>query len=142
MGSLHPWLSESFRRQLRTLRGLCQDIVELRRGDHSSARLQMEQERLEREREKTEEEVLAHFQQWAENPAVRDLIERDRISPEEKTRRIREIYGLPPELPATPAATICESSPVQPSQSESNQISREPGNEPPNQHGRSDCGPN
>ncbi len=28
-------------------RGLCQDIVELRRGDHSGARLKMEQDRLE-----------------------------------------------------------------------------------------------
>jgi hypothetical protein len=29
------------------LRGLCQDIVELRRGDHSGARLNLEQEWLE-----------------------------------------------------------------------------------------------
>ncbi|MBE0543251.1 MAG: DUF3387 domain-containing protein, partial [Verrucomicrobia bacterium] len=44
--------------------------------------------------------------------------------------------------PETPTSTTCGSNPVQPSQSESNQISTEPGNEPPNQHGRSDCGPN
>ncbi|MCW5553183.1 MAG: hypothetical protein KIS67_13615 [Verrucomicrobiae bacterium] len=126
LGGWNGELSESFRRQLRTLRGLCQDIVELRRGDHSGARLQMERERLEREREKTEEEVVAHFQQWAENPAVRKWIQRDRISPEEKARRIREIYGLPPEPPATPAATTGESNPVKPGQSESNQVKPEP----------------
>lgn len=42
---------------------LCQDIVELRRGDHSGARLN-----LERERERTEEVVVAHFKRWAKNP--------------------------------------------------------------------------
>ena len=31
-------VTEEFRRKLRALRGLCQDIVELRRGDHSGAR--------------------------------------------------------------------------------------------------------
>ena len=44
-------VTEEFRRKLRALRGLCQDIVELRRGDHSGARLTLERERLERERE-------------------------------------------------------------------------------------------
>jgi hypothetical protein len=58
-----------FLRWLRALRGLCQDIVELRRGDHSGTRLKMEQDRLEREREKTEEEMVAHFQRWLKNPS-------------------------------------------------------------------------
>jgi hypothetical protein len=56
-----------FRRKLRALRGLCRDIVELRRGDHSGARLNLEQERLEREQEKTEEEVVEHFKCWVKN---------------------------------------------------------------------------
>ena len=67
--ALHGWngeVTDEFRRKLRALRGLCQDIVELRRGDHSGARLQMEQERLEREREKTEEEVVGPFPALAE----------------------------------------------------------------------------
>ena len=71
------------------MRGLCQDIVELRRGDHSGARLKMEQERLERVREKTEEEVIAHFQRWLKNPKVRDLVCQNWISPEERRARIR-----------------------------------------------------
>ena len=49
----------------RMLRELCGDLVELRRGDHSAQRLRMERERLDfdrqRDREKTEEELLA----WA-----------------------------------------------------------------------------
>jgi hypothetical protein len=84
--------NEDFRRKLRVLRSLCQDIVELRRGDHSGARLNMEQERLGREREKTEEEVVEHFKRWAENQQVRDWICKDWVSPEERERRLREIF--------------------------------------------------
>ncbi len=59
---------------LKILRELCHDVVAVRRGDHSGARLKMEQERLEREREKMEEEVVAQFERWVENPAVREVI--------------------------------------------------------------------
>ena len=90
-------LTEDFRRELRTLHGMCQDFVELRRGDHSGARLKMEQERLDREREKTEEEVIAHFQRWLNNPEVRDMVCQDYISPEERERRMREIFGREPK---------------------------------------------
>ena len=91
--------NEDFARKLRTLRALCQDIVELRRGDHSGARLNIEQERLDREREKTEEEVAEHFKRWAQNPAVREWMCKNWISPEERERRMREILGLPPQPP-------------------------------------------
>jgi len=111
-------VTEEFRRKLRALRGLCQDIVELRRGDHSGARLKMEQERLERERGKTEEEVLAHFERWARNPEVRDWILEDRISPEECRRRMREIFGLAPEPPLEADLADGGSNPVKPSQTE------------------------
>ena len=114
-------LTEEFRRELRTLHGMCQDFVELRRGDHSGARLKMEQERLERVREKTEEEVIAHFQRWLKNPEVRDVVCQNYISPEERRTRIREIYGLPPEPPEAAAAAVSGSNPVKPGQTESNQ---------------------
>jgi hypothetical protein len=77
------------------LRELCSDVVALRRGDHSAARLKIEQARLEREREETEEEVVAHFERWAKNPAVRDMICDKHVSPEERERRMRAIFGLP-----------------------------------------------
>jgi hypothetical protein len=108
-------LSDEFRKKLRALRGLCQDIVELRRGDHSGARLKMEQERLERDREKNEEEVVAHFQRWLKNPEVRDLVCQNFVSPAERERRIREIFGLKPEPRETVPASG-ESNPVKPSQ--------------------------
>ena len=140
-------VTDEFRRKLRALRGLCQDIVELRRGDHSGARLKMEQERLEREREKTEEEVIAHFHRWLKNPAVRDMVCQDYVSPEERERqmreifgrepkpsktdedmaaekaaKIRDIYGLPPDPPESPEVTAPngdESNPVKPGQTNS-----------------------
>ena len=76
------------------LRELCSDVVALRRGDHSAARLKIEQERLERERQQTEEDLVEHFQRWAKNPGVRDWICRDCISEEERERRMREVFGL------------------------------------------------
>jgi hypothetical protein len=120
--ALQGWngeVTDEFRKKLRALRGLCQDIVELRRGDHSGARLQMERERLERDREKTEEEVVVHFQRWLKNPAVRDAVCQDYVSPEERERRLREIFGLAPKLPEPAAAVVPgsqESNPVKPSQ--------------------------
>lgn len=97
-------VTEELRRKLRALRGLCQDIVELRRGDHSGARLKMEQERMDREREKTEEEVVAHFQRWIKKSVVRDLVRSDELSDEEKQRRMREVFGLPAQPPAETVA--------------------------------------
>ena len=113
-------MTEELRRQLRALRSLCQDIVELRRGDHSGARLSLEQERLQREREKTEEEVLEHFQRWAKNPQVRDWICQDWASPDERERRMREIFGLAPKTPGEAAPGGREPKPVQPDQTKSN----------------------
>ena len=118
-------LTEEFRRELRTLHGMCQDFVELRRGDHSGARLKMEQERLDRVREKTEEEVIAHFQRWLKNPEVRDLVCQNYVSPEEREARIREIFGRPPEPPESPEVAVSaggESNPVKPNPTKSNQM--------------------
>jgi hypothetical protein len=115
---------------LKVLREFCHDVVALRRGDHSAARLKIEQERLEREREKTEEEMLEHFKRLAKNPEVRDWILKDWISPEERERQIREIYGREPETPDEVAIDGPESNPVngqesvliKPDQTKSNQI--------------------
>ena len=81
-------------RKLRVLRALCQDVVELRRGDHSAARLKNEQSRLDREREQTVEELAEHFQQWAQNPRVREWVCGQCVNPEERQRRLREIFAV------------------------------------------------
>ena len=94
--------TDEFRNKLRALREVCQDIVNLRRGDHSGARLFMEQERLEREREKTDEELFEQFRQWTKIPAIRDCLCANWLSPEDRERRIREIFGRKQEEPAAP----------------------------------------
>jgi hypothetical protein len=120
LGGWDGEVTEEFRRKLRALRGLCQDIVELRRGDHSGARLSMERTRLERESEKTEEEVVEHFKRWARKPEVREWISRDRLSPEEQERRLREIFGLEPKTAGQTPTDEPDSNPADPV--ESNQI--------------------
>jgi len=106
------------------LRGLCQDIMELRRGDHSAARLKIEQKRLERDREKTEAEIVEYFERWAQNPKVRDLICSDRLTPEKRASLIRGMFGVPLDATANPAGNSSaatnadneESNSIQPNQ--------------------------
>ena len=88
-------VTEDLRRKIRLYRCLCQDITDLRRGDHSGARLKIEQDRSDREREKSEEEVLGIFERWAKNPILRDCLRE--LGPEERTRRLREIFGREPK---------------------------------------------
>jgi len=112
MAAWNGEVTDDFRRKLRVMHGLCQDIVVLRRGDHSGARLALEQERVERERDKTAEEVLAHFQKWVKNSAVRDCLSQNEVSLEERERRMREIFGLSPKEADKPSDDSSESSQV------------------------------
>jgi len=111
-------------RKLRGLRAFCQDVVELRRGDHSAARLEIEQERLKREREETEEEIVEHFQRWAKHPKVREWIVENSLSDAERRRRIREIYGLPPqeEVDENPEPAAADAPAEGSSQTQSNPV--------------------
>jgi hypothetical protein len=108
-------VTEEFGRKLRTLRSLCQDIVELRRGDHSEARLGLERERLEREREKTDEEVFEHFKGWLKTMPLKDWTAQNALSPEAKEERLEAIFGLS----SNTAAGGLETAPVKPDQTES-----------------------
>ena len=108
--------TEEFRQKLKVLRGMCQDIVELRRGDHSGARLQMERDRIEEKREKNDQEMVGEFEKWAKKPAVQDWLCQTWVTPRERERRKREIFDLPPEEEET--ADTSGESPVQPDQTE------------------------
>ena len=90
-------VTEDLRRKVRLYRCLCQDITDLRRGDHSGARLKIEQDRSDREREKSEEEVLGIFEHWAKNPIVRDCLRE--LDGDARTRRLREIFGREQKKP-------------------------------------------
>jgi len=71
----------------RLLREMCGDIVELRKGDHTAERLQIERERLELEKEKTEKRMREKIEEVTKQPG---------LSAEERLRRIRKMFGLPP----------------------------------------------
>ena len=96
---------------IRTLRALCQDIVELRRGDHSAARLKVEQERLELERSKGEEHIQKRFEKWAQQPEVKNRICRSKLSPEEQARRLREILYPAPKSAFTKKRSLGRGAP-------------------------------
>ena len=126
-------LTDEFRRKLRGLRTLCQDIVELRRGDHSAARLKIEQEHLECERDKTAEELYVHFERWATNPDLRNALSDERLSLAERRRRMREVFDLPTRSPRTtrpqpvrPRPGPTKSNQVQPSPTRSSRPMTQP----------------
>ena len=114
---------------LKVLREFCHYTVAVRRGNHSGARLKIEQERLERERQETEAEAVEHFKRWAGNSKVREAICGKCLSEAEKEARLREIFGLEPKPAESPEAVAPdgnESNPVKPSQTQSNQIRPNP----------------
>jgi hypothetical protein len=93
-----------------------QDLVELRRGDHSSARLRIEQTRLEFERRKVEAFDDSQVARWAKDPRVLALVNEDSgLSDEERRRRIAQIYGRDPDAPRFQPVAVSQSNPVQPS---------------------------
>lgn len=109
--------TEEFRRTLGTLRGVSQDLVELRRGDHSSARLRIEQTRLEFERRKVEAFDDSQVARWAKDPRVLDLVhDGEGLTDDEVRRRIAQIYGRDPDAPRFQPVAVSQSNPVQPSQ--------------------------
>src|SRR5438105_6392552 len=66
----------------RLLREMCADIVELRKGDHTAERLQIERERLKLEKEKTEKRMDEKLEQLLGQPQTK-------LSEEERARRMR-----------------------------------------------------
>lgn len=70
-------MDDAFRRQTRALRALCQDIVELRRGDHCAERLRLDLDRFAEANKNAQtqalEVVLEEVQQWPDvKQAFRD----------------------------------------------------------------------
>lgn len=65
----------------------------------SCAKLKLEQDRLKELREKTEEEVIEFFKQWAGNANVRAVICGPCLSPKERSSKIRAVFGLVTPVP-------------------------------------------
>jgi hypothetical protein len=92
---------DQMQRKLRALHALSQNVVELRRGDHEATRLEIEQTRLDREREKTEEETFEYFRRWLQYPKVLDSVRSDANTPEDQEKLLREVFGRLPGEPET-----------------------------------------
>ncbi len=81
---------------LETLTALAGNIVALRKGDHSAARLRIETERLALERERDESRMRTRFEEWLKEPGIADRLCGPKLTPEERERRMRQIFNLAP----------------------------------------------
>jgi hypothetical protein len=80
---------------LQTLRELSAEVVALRKGDHSAARLVIDRERVEIERGRSEERKRAEFEEWLKQPDIKKRLCGSDLSAAERERRLRDIFGLP-----------------------------------------------
>ncbi len=79
---------------LKTLRGLCADVVALQRGDHGAARLKLERERLDLHLQEARERSEAFCIEWARDPENHGKIAGNTLTKEEQAKRIREIFRM------------------------------------------------
>lgn len=84
-------------RELRTLRAFSAEIAELRRGDHSAARLKLERERVLTPEHKTVEGVLNHFLNWMEHWKVREVLADKTLTPSQRRNRLKEFFHVTQE---------------------------------------------
>ncbi len=88
------------RRELATLHTLCEDVTQLRRGEHSAARLQLERQEQAWRSRSGETEALRIFLEWIRLPSVKELINRPGLTEEQKIRRMRKKMRAHLEMPA------------------------------------------
>ncbi|MGB8340142.1 MAG: hypothetical protein WCE51_01015 [Chthoniobacterales bacterium] len=74
----------------RLLREMCGDVVELRKGDHSAQRLQIEQERLTLEKERSEKQIRDKVAESLNEAGPNGEV----LNREERNDRIREIFQV------------------------------------------------
>lgn len=84
---------EAFEKKRKALGDLAQDVVRLRRCHLNARRVEVQEARLERDNDHTDEQLLFKFAEWSANPEVRRACI---LAPMEKMRRLRQIYDLPP----------------------------------------------
>src|SRR5450432_3721255 len=81
----------------RMLREMCGDVVELRKGDHSAERLQIDHAWLELAKEKTEKQIRERIEELLKQPEMQKRFFGQGHSPGERERRMRAMFGLLPE---------------------------------------------
>lgn len=85
--------TEETLKKMKIFSAMSQDIARLRRADLAQRRVQLEETRVQNSHQRTEEQVIEQFKQWAEIPEVRRCFI---LAPMEQMRRLRILYGLPP----------------------------------------------
>jgi hypothetical protein len=94
---LVAWDGEStpkIMKELRALRALSAEIVELRRGDHCAARLKPERERVLTPEHKTADGVLNHFLNWKDHWKAREVFADKTLTPAQRRRRLKEFFNV------------------------------------------------
>jgi hypothetical protein len=81
--------------RLKLLRAFVQDWALLRQGDQTAQRLEIDRERVVLERERTETHLREQFEEWLKDPGAKRRLCGEGLSPEERERRMREIFDLP-----------------------------------------------
>jgi len=81
----------------RMLREMCGDVVELRKGDHSAERLQIDRAWLELAKEKTEKQIRERIEELLKQPEMQKRFFGQGHSLEERERRMRAMFGLLPK---------------------------------------------
>jgi len=84
---------EQYEKKRKSLSILSQDIVRLRRCHLNARRVQVQETKLDNDKEKTEEQLHFKFMTWAENPDIRKALI---LAPLEADRRMRILWDLPP----------------------------------------------
>ena len=84
---------ESFEKKRKALSASVNDIARLCRCEVQTRNVVVQESRLERDREKTTEELFQKFMEWADNPTVRKTFF---LAPEVRMAAQRQNFGLPP----------------------------------------------
>jgi hypothetical protein len=84
---------EEFEKKRKDLSAWAQDVVRLRRCENQTRSVEVQEERLERDREKTAEEIFLKFMEWAGNPEIRRTFI---LEPMVCMALQRRHFGLPP----------------------------------------------
>jgi len=102
-------VTAEFTHQLRAFGSLSRIIAELRRNDLSTAKQHLAEAKIEEQREKTKEEVIAHFKNGVENKDVREWIVKKHADESEREHALHKMYNLPPRPesdPVIPSQTV------------------------------------
>jgi hypothetical protein len=84
---------EEFEKKRKELSLVSQDISRMHRCHINTRRVEVQEARLERDEEKTTEQLHFKFMEWVENPAIRRACI---LEPMEANRRSRQHFGMPP----------------------------------------------